>query len=64
MLTVGLLVMALGQGLLAVTESVPGAFAARILVGAGDATIFVSVVRLIIAWFPAAQAPLLTQVTG
>ncbi|GLY16296.1 MFS transporter [Kineosporia sp. NBRC 101677] len=63
-LTVGLLVMALGQGLLAVTESVPGAFAARFLVGAGDATIFVSVVRLIIAWFPPRQAPLLTQVTG
>nr|WP_269329674.1 MFS transporter [Kineosporia babensis] len=63
-LTVGLLVMALGQALLAVTESVPGAFVARILVGAGDATIFVSVVRLIIAWFPPRQAPLLTQLTG
>ncbi|GAB6897391.1 MFS transporter [Kineosporia succinea] len=63
-LTVGLLVMACGQALLAVTGSVPGAFAARILVGAGDATIFVSVVRLIIAWFPARSAPLLTQVTG
>ena len=63
-LTVGLLVMALGQGLLAVTDAVPGAIAARVLVGAGDATIFVSVVRLIIAWFPPGQAPLLTQVTG
>ncbi len=63
-LTVGLLVMALGQALLALTDTVPGAFAARILVGAGDATIFVSVVRLIIAWFPSSQAPLLTQVTG
>ncbi|GAA3596975.1 MFS transporter [Kineosporia mesophila] len=63
-LTVGLLVMASGQALLALTESVPGAFAARILVGAGDATVFVSVVRLIIAWFPPSSAPLLTQVTG
>ncbi|MBT0773277.1 MFS transporter [Kineosporia sp. J2-2] len=63
-LTVGLLVMACGQALLATTESVPGAFAARVLVGLGDASIFVSVVRLVIAWFPPRSAPLLTQVTG
>lgn len=63
-LTVGLLVMACGQALLATTESVPGAFSARVLVGLGDASIFVSVVRLVIAWFPPSSAPILTQVTG
>jgi sugar phosphate permease len=37
---------------------------ARVLVGAGDATIFVSVIRLVTVWFLVRQAPMVTQLTG
>ena len=37
---------------------------ARVLVGAGDAMTFISVLRLIPAWFPARRVPLVTQLTG
>lgn len=65
-LTVGLgaLVMAGGQLLLALTTQPSGAALARLLVGAGDALTFISVLRLIPAWFPARRVPLLTQLTG
>lgn len=60
----GALTMAAGSALLALTTSVPLAVAARVLVGGGDALIFISVIRLIPAWFPPRRAPLLTQLTG
>jgi sugar phosphate permease len=60
----GALLMAAGQVLLAFADSVPGAAAARVLVGAGDAMTFISVLRLLPVWFPARRVPLLTQVTG
>ena len=41
-----------------------GVIGARILVGAGDAMTFISVLRLIPAWFPTRQVPLVTQLTG
>ena len=34
------------------------------MLGAGDATIFVSVIRLVALWFLVRQAPLVTQLTG
>jgi hypothetical protein len=37
---------------------------ARVLLGAGDATIFVSVIRLVTVWFLVRQAPMVTQLTG
>jgi len=37
---------------------------ARVLVGAGDAMIFVSVMRIVALWFQLRQVPLLTQLTG
>jgi sugar phosphate permease len=37
---------------------------ARALVGAGDAAIFVSVIRLVTLWFLVRQAPMITQLTG
>ncbi len=64
LIALGAVVMAAGQLLLAVTTSVPGALLARILVGAGDAMTFISVLRLVPAWFPAARIPVITQVTG
>src|SRR4051812_42600424 len=60
----GALVMAAGQALMATTHSIGGAVAARVLVGAGDAMTFISVLRLVPQWFPARRVPVLTQMTG
>jgi MFS family permease len=60
----GALVMAGGQALMAFSHDVPGAIAARVLVGAGDAMTFLSVLRLVPQWFPARRVPLVTQLTG
>ncbi|BDH56892.1 MFS transporter [Tsukamurella sp. PLM1] len=56
--------MAVGQFALAMTESLPIAIAGRVLVGSGDALTFVSVLRLVPAWFPVRRIPLVTQLTG
>lgn len=60
----GALLMASGQLLLAAAETVTAAMAARALVGTGDAMTFVSVLRLVAAWFPPHRVPVVTQVTG
>ena len=60
----GALLMALGQTALALAHSFPAAILARVLVGAGDAMTFISVLRLVNSWFPQRQVPVLTQVTG
>ncbi|WP_033322328.1 MFS transporter [Actinomadura atramentaria] len=60
----GALVMAAGQALMAVAPSVGAAVAARVLVGAGDAMTFISVLSLVTGWFPARQVPVVTQLTG
>ena len=60
----GAAVMASGQLLLAFTESLPAAVAARAVVGLGDAVTFISVLRLVPHWFSSRQVPLLTQLTG
>ncbi|MGN6334128.1 MAG: MFS transporter [Motilibacteraceae bacterium] len=60
----GAVLMAGGQVLLATAGSVGVAVAARVLVGAGDAMTFVSVLRLVSAWFPARRVPVITQLTG
>lgn len=64
MMLYGAVLMAVGQVLLAFTTSFPVAVAARVLVGAGDATAFLSVMRIIPAWFPLRTAPLFGQATG
>jgi MFS family permease len=64
LLTGGALLMAGGQALLAFATGVPGAITARVLVGAGDAMTFISVLRLVSGWFPAARIPVLNQLTG
>ena len=64
MVVAGALLMAAGQLALALAGGVPVALAARVLVGAGDALTFISVLRLVPAWFPPRRAPLLTQLTG
>jgi len=61
---VGSLVMALGQLLLAFAHDVPTALVARVLLGAGDAGIFISAIRLVAQWFPPRRVPVMVQVTG
>ncbi|OKL55206.1 hypothetical protein BSZ39_00410 [Bowdeniella nasicola] len=48
----------------AAAPTYPIAIGARVLVGLGDATAFVSVIRLIPAWFPTRRIPLMTQLTA
>ncbi len=64
LVVVGAVIMAAGQLLLAVATALPLAIAARVLVGAGDALTFISVLSVISAWFPARRVPLMTQLTG
>ncbi|GAA4542684.1 MFS transporter [Pseudonocardia xishanensis] len=60
----GALAMAAGQAMLALATALPLAIAARVLVGAGDAFTFISVLSVLGAWFPARRVPVLTQLTG
>ncbi|HEY5785334.1 MAG TPA: MFS transporter, partial [Microlunatus sp.] len=64
MIASGALVMASGQVALALVDTPIEVIGARVLVGAGDAMTFISVLRLIPAWFPSRQVPLVTQLTG
>ena len=60
----GAVTMAAGQLVLALATDVPTAVLARVLVGAGDAMTFISVLRLVPLWFPGRTVPVLTQLTG
>lgn len=64
LIAAGALVMAAGQLLLALTTALPLAAVARVLVGAGDALTFISVLRLVGVWFPVRRVPVVTQLTG
>jgi MFS family permease len=64
LIVAGGVTMAAGQLLLAVATDVPTAIAARVLVGAGDAMTFISVLRVIGAWFSGGTVPVITQLTG
>jgi len=60
----GLVLMTGAQLAFALVESFPAAVVARAVLGAGDAMVFVSVIRLVSVWFLVRQAPLVTQMTG
>jgi MFS family permease len=64
MILLGALVMAAGQLTLALATGVGTALLARVLVGAGDAMTFISVLRVVSLWFPGRRVPLVTQLTG
>ena len=64
LLITGALVMASGQLAMSLAHSFPAAIAARILVGTGDAMTFISLLRLVPAWFAASRVPLMTQLSG
>jgi sugar phosphate permease len=64
LLLVGLVLLTLGQLMFAFAQSFEVAVVSRAVLGAGDAMIFVSVIRLVALWFLVRQAPLVTQMTG
>ncbi|MGB3770950.1 MAG: MFS transporter [Rhodococcus sp. (in: high G+C Gram-positive bacteria)] len=64
MIVTGALVMAGGQLVLAFTEFLPLAVAARAVVGVGDALTFISVLRLVPRWFAPRRVPVVSQLTG
>lgn len=61
---VGSLLFAAAQAAFAVSQSLPLAFAARLVLGIGDALTFIAVMRLIPAWFPPERSGLITIATG
>lgn len=63
-ITMGMALMAVGQLAMAFSPNVGIAIAARMILGAGDAAVFPSVLRLIATWFPAQRAPVMVQLTG
>ena len=63
-LTIGSALIAIGLVVIAFATSVPIAILARILIGTGDAFIFISVIRLLPSWFPSRVVPVITQLTG
>ena len=64
MLLCGLVLMTAGQLGFAFSTSFGGAVMSRAVLGAGDAMIFVSVIRIVSVWFLVRQAPMITQLTG
>ncbi|MBT9255024.1 MFS transporter [Phycicoccus sp. MAQZ13P-2] len=60
----GLLLMSGGQLWFAVAGSFEVGVAARVMLGAGDAMVFTSLLRLVAVWFRVKQAPFVTQLTG
>jgi MFS family permease len=63
-ITIGMVLMAVGQIVMAFASDVGIGILARVLIGAGDAAVFPSVLRVVATWFPAQRAPLLVQLTG
>ncbi|MGP9782786.1 MFS transporter [Arthrobacter sp. MYb211] len=64
MIITGSVLMAMGQAFLAISTSVPMGLGGRILVGSGDAMVFVSVLKLLPLWFSGSRIPVLTQLVG
>ena len=64
LLFTGALLMTVAQLGFAFTGSFAGALVARVFVGMGDAMVFISVLRIIAAWFPSMRNPVLTQFTA
>ena len=63
-MVIGMLLMAIGQFVMAISPSIGIALVARVLLGAGDAAIFPAVLRLVATWFPAQRGPVMVQMTG
>lgn len=63
-LTLGLVLMAVGETAFGLATTAPPALAGRALVGVGDAFMLLSVLRIAQNWFPARRYPLLASLTG
>ncbi|MCC9311978.1 MFS transporter [Kitasatospora sp. RB6PN24] len=63
-LLAGVLLLSAGQLAFALSSSFGPALASRAVLGCGDAMTFISVLRVAARWFPAAQNPLVAQLTG
>jgi MFS family permease len=64
LLFTGAVVMTAAQLGFAFTGSFSGAVAARIVVGVGDAMVFISVLRIVASWFPPARNAMFTAWTA
>ena len=64
LLLAGVGIMSAGQLAFALATTYPVAVGARVFVGVGDAMVFISVLRLVMAWFSPRRVPLMTQLTG
>lgn len=64
LLLTGAVLMTFAQLGFALTGTYAGAVVARVLVGMGDAMVFISVLRLVASWFPPRRNPVLTAWTG
>ncbi|RWZ61447.1 MFS transporter [Labedella populi] len=64
LLITGMALMAVGQIVLAIAPDIAIAIFGRVLVGLGDAGIFVSVMRLVGSWFSGRTVPQLSQWVG
>lgn len=64
LIAAGAVLMGLGQLLFAFSGGLGPAMVARVLLGVGDALTFVSVLRLVVLWFPPRQNPVVVQLTG
>ena len=64
LLVTGLVLMTGAQAGFAFAASYPAGLVARVVIGAGDAMIFVSVLRIVALWFPSRRAAVITQFTG
>ena len=64
LLLAGTVLMTVAQLGFAVTGTYAGALAARVVVGTGDAMVFISVLRLIASWFPPLRSPIVTAFTA
>ena len=64
LIVLGSLIMAGAQAMFAFAATLPTAYAARVVLGVGDALVFISVMRLVPAWFPPERSAKLTNATG
>jgi MFS family permease len=60
----GVVLMTGGQFAFAFAGTFGAGVAARVLVGMGDAMVFISLVQLVALWFPPARTAMVTQMTG
>jgi len=64
LLTVGLSLVTVAQLIFAFIDSFPLALVCRVLLGIGDAMVFISVLRVAALWFSPRRTPMVTQLTG